>query len=204
MGARHSLEDDLITFRLTKKQMERSARKCEQNQQVQREKLKDAMKKGNMEGAKIYAENVIREKNQGLNFLRLGSRIDAVASRIETALRMQAVSQAMGQTVKSMSSAMKSMDSEKMAHTMDLFEKQFQDLDVQSNFMEKTMATTTAMATPPDQVDNLMRLAADEAGLQYSELMDGVVPSGNLTQPAAAATNPAEMDLEARLAALRK
>ena len=44
-----------------------------------------------MEGAKIYAQNVIREKNQALNFLRLSSRIDAVASRLETAIRMQDV-----------------------------------------------------------------------------------------------------------------
>jgi charged multivesicular body protein 1 len=42
-----------------------------------------------MEGARIYAQNVIREKNQALNFLRLGSRVDAVAARLETAIRMQ-------------------------------------------------------------------------------------------------------------------
>lgn len=35
---------------------------------------------------KCLAQNVIREKNQALNFLRLGSRIDAVASRLETAI----------------------------------------------------------------------------------------------------------------------
>jgi hypothetical protein len=32
--------DDLITFRLTSKQMARSAKKCEKNQAVQKEKLK--------------------------------------------------------------------------------------------------------------------------------------------------------------------
>jgi len=35
-----------------------------------------------------HAQNVICEKNQSLNFLRLGSRIDVVASRLETAMRM--------------------------------------------------------------------------------------------------------------------
>ena len=42
-----------------------------------------------MEGARIYAQNAIREKNQSLNFLRLGSRVDAVAARLESAIRMQ-------------------------------------------------------------------------------------------------------------------
>lgn len=42
--------------------------------------------------AKIHASNAIREKNQAVNFLRLGSRIEAVAGRVETAIRMNTVS----------------------------------------------------------------------------------------------------------------
>lgn len=95
-------------------------------------KLKQAIEQGNMEGARIYAQNFTREKNQSLNFLRLGSRIDAVASRLETAIRMQEVNAAMGQTVKGMANAMKSMQVETIAKTMEEFEKQFEDMDVRS------------------------------------------------------------------------
>lgn len=132
MGQKHSLEDDLITFKLTSKEFARSAKKCEKNQAAQKEKLKKAIEQGNMEGAKIYAQNVIREKNQALNFLRLGSRIDAVASRLETAIRMQSINKAMTMTVKGMSNAMKSMQVEQIAATMQEFEKQFEDMDVRS------------------------------------------------------------------------
>lgn len=51
-----------------------------------------ALAQGNTEGARIYASNAIRKKNEGLNLLRLGSRIDAVASRVETAVTMRQVS----------------------------------------------------------------------------------------------------------------
>ena len=132
MGQKHSLEDDLITFKLTSKQFARSAKKCDKNMAAQKEKLKKAIEQGNMEGAKIYAQNVIREKNQSLNFLRLGSRIDAVASRLETAIRMQDINKAMVMTVKGMSNAMKSMQVEQIANTMQEFEKQFEDMDVRS------------------------------------------------------------------------
>lgn len=159
MGQKHSLEDDLITFRLTSKQMARSAKKCDKNMAQQTEKLKKAIKDGNMEGAKIYAQNVIREKNQSLNFLRLGSRIDAVASRLETAIRMQDVNKAMAQTVKGMSNAMKSMEVEQIAKTMEEFERQFENMDVRSGYMESTMEATTAMSTPPEQVDQLIQVS---------------------------------------------
>ena len=44
-----------------------------------------------MEGAKIHAENSIRQKNQALNYRRMGARIDAVAARVQTALTMKQV-----------------------------------------------------------------------------------------------------------------
>jgi len=39
-----------------------------------------------MEGAKIHAENSIRQKNQALNYRRMSARIDAVAARVQTAV----------------------------------------------------------------------------------------------------------------------
>lgn len=132
MGQKHSLEDDLITFRLTSKQMARSAKKCEKNMEGQKLKLKKAIEENDPERARIYAQNVIREKNQSLNFLRLGSRIDAVAGRLEAAVRMQDVNKAMVMTVKGMTNVMKSMDVEQIAKTMQDFEKNFEDMDVRS------------------------------------------------------------------------
>ena len=44
-----------------------------------------------MEGARIYAENAIRKKNEGLNYLRMAARVDAVSSKVQTALTMKQV-----------------------------------------------------------------------------------------------------------------
>ena len=49
------------------------------------------MQQKNIEGARIYAENAIRKKNEGLNFLRLASRVDAVSSKVQSAMMMKQV-----------------------------------------------------------------------------------------------------------------
>ena len=54
--------------------------------------LSQALEKGNVEGARIYAENAIRKKNESLNYLRMAARIDAVASRVQSARMMKDVS----------------------------------------------------------------------------------------------------------------
>jgi len=49
-----------------------------------------------------------------LNFLRLASRIDAVASRVQTTVTIRTVSKSMGNLVKGMDKAMKSMNLEQV------------------------------------------------------------------------------------------
>ncbi len=50
-----------------------------------------ALQQGNIEGAKIYAENAIRKKNESLNYLRFAGRVDAVHSRVQSAQTMKQV-----------------------------------------------------------------------------------------------------------------
>ena len=50
-----------------------------------------AIQKGNMENARIHGENAIRNKNQALNFRRMSARVDAVASRVQSAVTTQKV-----------------------------------------------------------------------------------------------------------------
>lgn len=69
-----------------------------------------AISQKNVEGARIYAENAIRKKNEGLNFLRFASRVDAVSSRVQTALSMKQITKQMGSVTKGLDKAMASMD----------------------------------------------------------------------------------------------
>eukprot|EP01083_Nonionella_stella_P290174 987437_1 len=158
MGNKVSLEDNLIDMRITSKQMQRSAKKCEKNEKMAIEKLKKAIKQGNSDGARIYAQDAIREKNQALNCLRMASRVDAVSSRIETAVRMNGVSSAMKNVVKGMDKGLAAMDAEDISKIMDKFESQFEDLDVKAEYMEGAMNATTATTTPTEQVDELVMM----------------------------------------------
>jgi charged multivesicular body protein 1 len=136
--------------------------------------VKMAIEKGNMDGARIYAENSIRCKTQGLNYLRLAGRVDAVAARVETAVRMQQITKSMSGVVQGMDQALKSMNLEEISNLMDRFDKTFESLDVQSMTMEQSMQSTNSMSTPVDQVDTLIQQVAQEHGLEVGEQLGGV------------------------------
>ncbi len=80
-----------------------------------------ALQQGNNDGARIYAANAIRKKSEALNLLRLASRIDAVASRVETAVTMRQVTGNMTSVVRGMDKAMETMNLERVRLSHFLF-----------------------------------------------------------------------------------
>eukprot|EP00126_Sphaerothecum_destruens_P015611 Sdes_comp9640_c0_seq2m1131 len=108
------IEDHLFNLKFTAKQLEKQHKKCEKEEQQQKLKVKQAIQKGDKETARIYAENAIRKRTEGLNFLRMSAKVDAVASRVKTAITMRQVSKDMGNLVKTMDKVLQSMDLEKV------------------------------------------------------------------------------------------
>lgn len=90
------MEKHLFNLKFAAKEMDRYAKKCDKEEKVEKDKLKKAIQKNNLEVARIHAENAIRQKNQSLNFLRMSARIDAVSSRVQSAVATKKVTQSMG------------------------------------------------------------------------------------------------------------
>ena len=60
-------------------------------------------------------------------------QVDAVASRVQSAVTMKGVAKNMGSVVKSLDKAINSMELQKISAVMDKFESQFEDLDVRTS-----------------------------------------------------------------------
>lgn len=78
--------EHLFNLKFAVKELERNSKKCEKEERNEKAKMKKAIQKGNTEVARIHAENAIRQKNQSVNYLRMSARVDAVASRVQTAV----------------------------------------------------------------------------------------------------------------------
>ena len=168
------LEKQIFNLKLTAKTLAKQSSKMEVQAKKDRLSVKNAIEKGNADVAKIHAENSIRNKNQSLNFLKLSSRMEAVAQRIDASRNMQNLGISMGNVVDVMGMAIQNMDMEKLTTTMDQFEKQFEQLDIQSAVMDKSIQQSIAQTTPEDQVDTLLRSVADEYGLELAGDVDSI------------------------------
>jgi len=195
------LDNHLFNLKFASKQLLRDSKRCEKEEKAEKAKLKKAIEKGNTDVARIHAENAVRKRQESLNLLRTSARVDAVASRVQTAVTTKRMTGSMQGVVKAMDSAMKSMNLEKISTLMDNFEKNFEDLDVQTSVMEGAMNQTTATNVPQDAVESLMRQTADEAGLELNMELPSAATNtiGQSTQ----VTTQEPDELSQRLARLR-
>jgi len=201
-GSSRGMEDTLFQLKFCSKQLERMSKKAEKEQRKEEAHIKKALTSGDIERARIYAENAVRKKNESLNFLRMSSKVDATASRVQTAVTMKGVAKNMGSVVKSLDKAINSMELEKISEVMDKFEQTFEDLDVQTSVMENAMGTATTTTTPASQVDDLIKQVAEESGLEVSSQLASI-PSATIGD-SEATTATVDDPLSRRLAALRE
>jgi charged multivesicular body protein 1 len=72
------------------------------------------------------------------------------------------------QTVTLMSKVTANMPLTETSKLMDNLEKNFEDLEVKTKVMDDAMQNATSVQQPVDQVANLMREMADEAGIEIN------------------------------------
>ncbi|CAN3355034.1 vacuolar protein-sorting-associated protein 46 [Diutina catenulata] len=195
------LEQSLFQLKFTAKQLNRQAAKAAKEELQEKAKVKKALTQGNNDIAQLYAQNAIRKANERVNLLRLGSRIDAVASRVQTAVTMRTVTGNMGQVVRGMDKALQTMNLEKISMVMDKFESQFEDMDASTNYYEATTNNVNALTTPQEQVDELMSQVADEAGIEMKQGLNET--NVEINAPKVGISEEKEDKLAERLRALR-
>lgn len=195
------LEQSLFQLKFTAKQLNRQASKAAKEELQEKAKIKKALTQGNNDIAQLYAQNAIRKSNERVSLLRLASRIDAVASRVQTAVTMRSVTGNMTQVIKGMDKALQTMNLERISLVMDKFENQFEDLDALTNYYEGATNNVNALTTPQEDVDELMNQMADEAGIEMKQGLNET--KVDIDTPPVTVSEQKEDQLAQRLRALR-
>ena len=81
-----------MELKMTSRQLERQSMKLEGTEKGEMNKIKQALDKNQMENAKIYAENIIRNRKESINLRRFGVKMGALAAKLESAHRTQQIS----------------------------------------------------------------------------------------------------------------
>uniref|UniRef100_A0A7S0G4U7 Uncharacterized protein n=1 Tax=Rhodosorus marinus TaxID=101924 RepID=A0A7S0G4U7_9RHOD len=194
------LSETLFNMKFTAKQMGRLAKKAHSSMEAEKKKCKKAIEESNVEGAKIHAENAVRNEKQEISYMRLQSRLDAVVSKLEAHTKMMTVTASMGDVSYKLDEALQTMDINKITAVMDTFEKQFENLDLNAQYMDSAIGESVASSVPQNEVNTLLQQVGEEHNLEVSEIIGGPKIPGTKTGQPSKETTPGEIDsLEEKL-----
>lgn len=94
-GPEQSSEDKMFDtyfeFKMMAKSFAKESNKSANSEKQLILKVKNAIEKGDYEGAKVVAADCIRKKNEVQRYKVLASKIDTISQRLQTAYKTQAV-----------------------------------------------------------------------------------------------------------------
>merc|ERR1712156_1405184 len=199
---KQTLLDVSMELKMTSRQLERQSMKLEGGEKNEMKKIKDALDKNQMENAKVFAENVIRNRKEAINLRRFGVKMGALAAKLESAHCTQQISTQIQQSVPMLQKCMKQMDSLGVAGSIGSFEQVFEDLDVKTGDMNAALDNIYSTSIDNSEVMELL------TAMQYQQVMEagGEINAGTgaIAAPVGQAAQAQDVDdMQARLNQLK-
>jgi charged multivesicular body protein 1 len=181
------LEDIAFNMKVASKTWEREANKMHAKCELAEKKVLKEVKVNNMEMANAITQEAMSLKNQSNQYRRMAMKLNAVALRVDQALRMKQFTKQLSQVTMEMDDVLQSMDSAKVEKTMDIFVKQFEDLDVSTSVVSEALDKQSEATTNQEEVDKYMSFIVGKykddlsADLRLPVGVGNVATTGNVT-----------------------
>lgn len=168
------LFETIFEFKMQAKSLAKESKRAERERDQMYEKVKKAIAENKPEAAKLYATDAIRKRNEAVKYEMLSYKLEAVHSKLKSALQTTKLNENMSKMVFSMSSALGTMDLVKISENMSQFEKVFDDLDANSQLIDKAMDNIDAGSYAERDVSNLIMQVAQLNGIQVSKEFESI------------------------------
>jgi charged multivesicular body protein 1 len=195
--------DAVFELRFAAKQLVLESKRSERAKRKEKVKLKEAIARDDQERARIYAENAIRHRDLALQHLRQAAHIEAVAARVQTAVRTRQLTRTMGGIVRAMRRSTRDLDLQEAVQVAEAFETALEDMDVRGAVVEGALAPSAHAAAPEQEVQDLIARVADEHGLALNEELSAIASGSSVPAPAEVEATPTPDALTQRLDRLK-
>ena len=166
-----ALFNKIFEFRQTAKQMERQAEKSKNSQTFYTQKVKQAIQQNNPTLAKQYGEQALRARNDVNRYRTLGSKVNAISSKLQAAYKNHQLTSQMASMVNKLSSI--NLNTVGAVETLDNFEKMFDNLDVQTKMMDDVLDNIGVGTVNDQEVNELLMQCAEGQANKIDMMMAG-------------------------------
>ncbi len=166
----------ITRLKITVRRLERQRKKIESQESSLKKRIADALKRGDMNSARMYAKDLVRNRNMALGYYRLTSRINGLIYKLERAHALQSfVGEIKGvaRALRDINATLRIPDIDELVNDM---ERSIEGIDVSSEVMEEGLEGLTVEETDDAEVDKILGELGAEVGVSASTSLP--TPSG--------------------------
>lgn len=182
----------ITNLKLVSRRLMRSQRKLENKEREAERKIRAALQKGDMEAARMYANDVVRSRKWARGYQSLISKIDGLIFKLERTDAVQSLANEMKGVAVSLREASMALNVAGLDDVIADMEGAMEDIEVTSEVMEDSVEGLFTSDINESEVDNLLAEYGAEVGISASS---------GLPTPVA---NSKVSDLEKEIEELRK
>jgi len=165
LGTSKSARDHIINLKLTVRRLERAQRKLERDESKMQLKLKQAIQRGDLESARLFATDIVRNRKWELGYQKLISRINGLIFKLEradTAANMAAEMHGVAAALRAANAQLQIPDIDRVVQEM---EQAVDGIETSTDAIETGIDDLLVSDTDPTEVNRLIEQTAAELGV---------------------------------------
>ena len=160
-----STRDYIIDLKMVNKRLSRSSKKLETDEKKLQRKTRDAMKRGLMDQARLYASNVARNRKWVYSYTRLTTRIEGIIFRLEQADSVQHLASELKGMAGALREVNASLNAPEISALVEDLENSFEGIEMTTDMMDEDFENMMSLDVDETEVDKIMGEIGTEIGL---------------------------------------
>ncbi len=161
------LNQALFQLKMSSKRFLRESKRAEKEKEKNLKSAKACLLKGDEEGARLYSINAQNNINDYKKYLRMASRLDAMASSLKSNYSFSDVMKHLSVNVNPiLVKEADSMDLRELCKNFETFQEAFDKMTVNANIMGENFDKVTSEGNTVENADNLLNQLKNEVMFQ--------------------------------------
>ena len=178
--ANRRLEAQVTNMRIAIKQLGKMAKAEERKRQSELAQVDEKTRSGASKSViRVHAENCIRHAHNNTKYIHMMSQIEAICERVSFAISTNGVTKNMFTIVQNIARFTRGQSIEEAAKMIHIFEKQFDNHDVQMSHMEGTIDRSCGITSiqRSEEVDDMITQMSKLCALDQTTDVVSIIPS---------------------------
>lgn len=151
-----TLEETVLDMKMTAKRFQIESNRAEKEKNKEIEKARNAIKKGNDEGARLFLSMAAMKQKESMQCLRMAHKMDALCTVIKGNTSNVAMMDSLNKIAPLLSAQAQNIPVEKIYNDMEKFEKSMDDIMVSGKVMDSLLNANGQDVNQDLAVDNML------------------------------------------------